>query len=198
MRLGGEAAHQRRQERIGAEQPGRASDTTSDPINNSLIDGADKRLAQSTEHTCAQLHKWHTRKTLASYQPQHQSPAPSKRSPGFFFFQFFLSSLPELVVLLWILGSVGQYRKGGWREMWERDKEKGKRGSLCELWFTCVVGSTEYAFRHFWSCSLAHSAFLSSVWPLPWAALCVSTHWTLESCPSEVKAKHGDCSWTFF
>lgn len=53
--------------------------------------------------------------------------------------------------------------------MLEGDKEKGKRGSLCELWFTCVVGSSEYAFRHFWSCSLAHSAFLSSVLPFPFS-----------------------------
>lgn len=49
--------------------------------------------------------------------------------------------------------------------------DKGKTGSLCELWFTCVVGSSEYAFRHFWSCSLAHSEFLSLICPVRLEAL---------------------------
>ena len=79
----------------GAERPGRAADTTTDPNDNGLIDGADKRLAQSAGHTCARLrtHTRHAHKRLASYQPWHQAPATSQSS-------LLLLLLPPVVFVL--------------------------------------------------------------------------------------------------
>lgn len=75
----------------GAEQPGRATDTTTtNPNNNGLIDGADKRLAQSTQHVCTLKHT-HTRDTHTKHLP-HNSLSTRlllPLSPHFFFFFFF-------------------------------------------------------------------------------------------------------------
>lgn len=86
-----------------AEQPGRATDTTNiQPNNNGLIDGADKRLAQSTQHTCAHLSaRTHTRDTHTKHLP-HTSLSTRlllPLSPHFFFFFFFVFHLDGYVAV---------------------------------------------------------------------------------------------------
>lgn len=159
----------------GAGRPGRATDTTTNP-NNSLIDGADKRLAQSTQQTCAHLDT-HTKNTclIPASAPSSCSLSVLTSSSSSSCFCSAWASRLSLKLGSQILWE--KIEKGIW-EMSEGDKRKGKRGSLCELWFICVVGSSEYAFRHFWSCSMAHSAFLYLDRPLPWYVPCVLMPWT--------------------
>lgn len=140
------------------EQPGRAADTTAKPNDNGLIDGRYKRLAQRTPHTCAHLKHahTHTHRTLASYQPRHQAPASLSRLLRW-------DGAPALYTRCQAL----QEKAENTDEEKCGEQTKGKRGSLYEHRFTCVVGSFEYAFRHFWSPSLAHSEFLSPASPFP-------------------------------
>lgn len=66
--------------------------------------------------------------------------------------------------------------------MWEQDK--GKRGSLCARRFTGVVGSSEYASRHFWSLSFGplRIPLLCSVVSLSWPVRLTSLNSELWSC----------------
>lgn len=50
---------------------------------------------------------------------------------------------------------------------YEETRKRGREGVCVSSGLHAPVGSSEYAFRHFWGSSLAHSAFLSSVPPFP-------------------------------
>lgn len=105
-----------------AKQPGRATDTTN-LNNNDFIDGADKRLAQSTQHTCAHLHKHATRTENTCL-----IPASAPGSCSLLVLTSFSSSSSSiclsspLVVLFWIL-DVRFYGKWTKREI-KRDVRK--------------------------------------------------------------------------
>lgn len=122
-------------------------------------------------HTRAQQH---AHKTLASYQPQHQAPAPSRPR--------LLSSPP---LRLFSTGRSSRSESRTSDSVGKRSETRGREGDCVSSAVHFAVGSSEYAFRHF----LAHSAFLSPV-----STVSLVGPVPLGHIPSEVNAKYFDIS----
>lgn len=152
-----------------AVQPGRAGDTTNDTTQQQQPHWWSRQTAGTVHATyvCTLKHTEHL---------PHTSLGARLLLPLRLRLIGFLP--PEMLVPLRIQDA-RYYEK---RRMKRGDKERckketrGREGGLYEHWFTCVVGSSEYAFRHFGRRSMAHSKFLSPVPPFPWA---VSMPWAL-------------------